>query len=61
MAQGYNQADDINYEETYVMVSCLEAIRLLITFACSKNFKSFQMDVKSDFLNGYINKEMYVS
>lgn len=30
-------------------------------YACFKDFKLFQMDVKSDFLNGYINKEVYVS
>lgn len=60
-AQGYNQEDGIDYEETYASVARLEAIRLLLAFACSQNFKLFQMDVKSVFLNGYINEEVYVS
>ena len=33
---------------------------ILLTFATSKGFKLFQMDVKSAFLNGYIEKEVYV-
>ena len=33
---------------------------MLLVFACFKNFKHFQMDVKSDFLNGFINEEVYV-
>lgn len=43
------------------MVARLEAIRLLLAYACYKDFKLFQMDVKSAFLNGYINEEVYVS
>ena len=56
VAQGYNQEEGIDYEETYAPVSRLEAIRLLLAYACSQNFKLFQMDVKSAFLNGYINE-----
>ena len=33
----------------------------MLAFACSQNFKLYQMDVKSAFLNGYINEEVYVS
>ena len=39
----------------------LEAVRLLFAFACISDFKLFQMDVKSVFLNGFINEEVYVS
>jgi len=60
VAQGYNQEEGIDYEETFSPVARLEAIRLLLAYACSQNFKLFQMDVKSAFLNGYINKEVYV-
>ena len=38
----------------------LEAIRMLLAFACFKNFVLYQMDVKSAFLNGFINEEVYV-
>ena len=61
VAKGYNQEEGIDYEETYAPVSRLEAIHLLLAYACSKNFKLYQMDVKSVFLNGVINKEVYVS
>uniref|UniRef100_A0A3Q7XZQ9 Uncharacterized protein LOC113786557 n=1 Tax=Cicer arietinum TaxID=3827 RepID=A0A3Q7XZQ9_CICAR len=37
-----------------------DAIRLLLAYACSMNFELYQMDVKSAFLNGYINEEVYV-
>jgi len=39
----------------------LEAVRLLLVFACMSGFKLFQMDVKSEFLNGIVNEEIYVS
>lgn len=61
VAQGYNQEEDIDYEETYALVARLEAISLLFAFSYSKNFKLFQMDVKSVFLNYYINGEVYVA
>ena len=59
--QGYNQEKGINYKETYALVTRLEAILLFLSYVCSRNFKLFQMDVKSSFLNGYINEEVYVS
>ena len=60
VAQGYNQQEGIDYEETFALVARLEAIRMLLDFACLKNFILYQMDVKSDFLNGFINEEVYV-
>jgi hypothetical protein len=60
VAQGFNQEEGINYEETFAPVARLEAIRMLLAFACYKDFKLFQMDVKSIFLNGLISKEIYV-
>ena len=60
MAQGYNQQEGIDYEETFAPVARLEAIRMLLAFACHKNFILYQMDVKSAFLNGFINEEVYV-
>ena len=60
VAQGYNQQEGIDYEETFAPVARLEAIRMLLAFACHKNFILYQMDVKSAFLNGFINEEVYV-
>ncbi|GJX44526.1 retrovirus-related pol polyprotein from transposon TNT 1-94 [Tanacetum coccineum] len=60
VAQGYNQQEGINYDETYAPVARLESIRILLAYACALNFKLFQMDVKSAFHNGFINEEVYV-
>ena len=60
VAQGYNQQEGIDYDETFAPVARLEAIRLLIAFASHQGFTLFQMDVKTAFLNGKINEEVYV-
>ncbi|GKD80262.1 retrovirus-related pol polyprotein from transposon TNT 1-94, partial [Tanacetum coccineum] len=57
VAQGYNQQEGIDYEETYAPVARLESIRILLAYDCALNFKLFQKDVKSAFLNGFINEE----
>ncbi|GJX79627.1 retrovirus-related pol polyprotein from transposon TNT 1-94 [Tanacetum coccineum] len=61
VAQGYNQQEGIDYDETYAPVARLESIRILLAYACALDFKLFQMDVKSVFLNGFINEEVYVA
>ncbi|GJX38309.1 retrovirus-related pol polyprotein from transposon TNT 1-94 [Tanacetum coccineum] len=58
VAQGYNQQEGIYYDETYAPVARLESIRILLAYACALDFKLFQMDVKSAFLNGFINEEV---
>ncbi|GJT13039.1 retrovirus-related pol polyprotein from transposon TNT 1-94 [Tanacetum coccineum] len=61
VAQGYNQQEGIDYDITYALVARLESIRILLAYACALDFKLFQMDVKSAFLNGFINEEVYVA
>ena len=60
VAKGYNQEEGIDYEETYAPVARLEAIRMLLAYASIMDFKLYQMDVKSAFLNGLIQEEVYV-
>jgi hypothetical protein len=60
VAQGYSQ-EGIDYEETFAPVAHLEAIRILLTFYMANGFKFYQMDVKSAFLNGYLEEEVYMS
>ncbi|GJW35028.1 retrovirus-related pol polyprotein from transposon TNT 1-94 [Tanacetum coccineum] len=60
-SQGYNRQEGIDYDETYALVVRLETIRILLAYACSYMFKKFQMDVKSAFLNGVIDEEVYVA
>ena len=57
VAKGYNQEEDIDYDETYAPIARLEAIRMLLAYASYMNFKLYQMDVKSIFLNGFIEEE----
>ncbi|GKC59872.1 retrovirus-related pol polyprotein from transposon TNT 1-94 [Tanacetum coccineum] len=56
-AQGYNQQEGIDYDETYAPVARLKSIRILLAYVCALDFKLFQMDVKSAFLNDFINEE----
>ncbi|GJR22777.1 retrovirus-related pol polyprotein from transposon TNT 1-94 [Tanacetum coccineum] len=61
VAQGYNQQEGIDYDETYAPVARLESIRILLAYAYTLDFKLFKMDVKSAFLNGFINEEFEMS
>jgi hypothetical protein len=60
VAQGFCQKEGVDFEETFAPVARIEAIRMLLAYAASKGFKLYQMDVKSAFLNGYIEEEVYV-
>ena len=60
VAKGYSQEEGIDYDETYAPVARLEAIRMFLAFAAHSNFKVYQMDVKSAFLNGELEEEVYV-
>ncbi|GJZ62773.1 retrovirus-related pol polyprotein from transposon TNT 1-94 [Tanacetum coccineum] len=60
VAQGYNQQEGINYDETFALVTRLEAIQIFLTFTTYMNFIVYQMDVKSAFLNGKLKEEVYV-
>jgi hypothetical protein len=60
VAQGFSQKEGINYEETFALVSRLEAIKILLAFSVTKGFKLHQMDVKCSFLNGVLEEEVYV-
>jgi hypothetical protein len=60
VAQGFNQKEGIDYEEAFALVARLEATRILLAFSVAKGFKLHQMDVKSAFLNGVLEEEVYV-
>jgi hypothetical protein len=55
-----SRCDRIDYEEAFAPVARLEAIRILLDFYVAKGFKLHQMDVKSAFLNGVLEEEVYV-
>ena len=60
IAQGYTQVEGIDFDETFAPVARLESIRILLAITCHLNFKLYQMDVKSAFLNGMLQEEVYV-
>jgi hypothetical protein len=60
VAQGYTQVEGLDFDETFAPAAILEAIRILLAYACSRNIKLYQMDVKSAFLNGKISELVYV-
>ncbi|GKC09703.1 putative ribonuclease H-like domain-containing protein, partial [Tanacetum coccineum] len=61
VAQGYTQEEGIDYNEVFAPVARIEAIRLFLAFASFMGFIVYQMDVKSAFLYGTIDEEVYVS
>ncbi|GKF05067.1 putative ribonuclease H-like domain-containing protein, partial [Tanacetum coccineum] len=61
VAQGHRQEEGIDYDEVFAPVTRIEAIRLFLAFASFMGFIVYQMDVKSAFLYGTIDEEVYVS
>ena len=59
VCKGYAQVEGIEFEETYAPIARLEAIRMFLALSCHKNFKVYQMDIKSAFLNGKL-EEVYI-
>ncbi|GJS97296.1 putative ribonuclease H-like domain-containing protein [Tanacetum coccineum] len=60
VAQGYTQEEGIDYDEVFAPVARIEAIRLFLAYASFMGFIVYQMDVKSTFLYGTIEEEVYV-
>ncbi|GJV71685.1 putative ribonuclease H-like domain-containing protein [Tanacetum coccineum] len=61
LAQGHRQEEGIDYDEVFAPVARIEAIRIFLAFTSYMGFIVYQMDVKSTFLYGKINEEVYVS
>ncbi|CAL2257239.1 unnamed protein product [Prunus armeniaca] len=60
VAKGYAQKLGLDYNETYAPVARLDTISTLIALAAQKNWKLYQLDVKSAFLNGVLQEEVYI-
>ncbi|GJV27343.1 retrotransposon protein, putative, ty1-copia subclass [Tanacetum coccineum] len=60
VAKGFTQTPRIDYEETFSPVADIRAIRILIAIAAFYDYEIWQMDVKTAFLNGYLNEEVYM-
>jgi hypothetical protein len=60
VARGFSQKEGIDYEETFTPVARYTSIKTIIAFAAKMKWKLHQMDVKTTFLNGVIEEEVYI-
>ena len=60
VCKGYAQIEGIDFEKTFSLVAIMEEIYFILAYASSKNIKMYQMDVKSYFLNGELEEEVYI-
>ena len=60
VAKGYTQKEDIDYEETFSLVAMLKSIRILLSIAAHLDYEIWQMDVKTAFLNGHLEEDIYM-
>jgi hypothetical protein len=60
VCKGYAQVEGQYFDETFAPVARFEAIIMFLSYACHNNFKVYQMDVKSTFLYGYLEEEVYM-
>ncbi|GJW77110.1 retrotransposon protein, putative, ty1-copia subclass [Tanacetum coccineum] len=60
VAKGYTQLYEVDYEETFSPVADIRAIRILISIAAFYDYEIWQMDVKTAFLNGYLDEDIYM-
>ncbi|MCO5580873.1 hypothetical protein L7F22_034745 [Adiantum nelumboides] len=61
VAKGYAQQKDIDYDETFAPTSRASTVRSLVAIAAHHNWKVHQLDIKTAFLNGDLQEEVYVS
>jgi hypothetical protein len=60
VAKGYTQCFGIDYDETFSPVADIRAIRILLAIVAFYDFEIWQMDVKTTFLNGYLDEDVYM-
>ena len=60
VARGFTQQPDIDFNETVAPVAHMDTVRTVLAIAAQNKWPVHQMDVKSTFLNGYLEEEVYV-
>ncbi|MBN8152382.1 hypothetical protein J0J37_22685, partial [Vibrio vulnificus] len=61
VAKGFRQTHGIDYDETFSPVAMLKSIRILLAIAAFHDYEIWQMDVKTAFLNGFLEEEVYMT
>ena len=61
MVKGYTQKEEVDYKKTFSPVAMLKSIRILLSIAAALDYEIWQMDVKTAFLNGDLEEEIYMS
>ena len=60
VARGFSQVEGIDYDETFAPVARYSSIRSILALSAQMGWKIHQMDVKTTFLNGKIEEEVYI-
>ena len=60
VAKGYSQREGIDYEETFSPVAMIKSFRILLSILAHLDYEIWQMDVKTTFLNGYLDEDIYM-
>ncbi|GJR43079.1 retrotransposon protein, putative, ty1-copia subclass, partial [Tanacetum coccineum] len=60
VAKGFTQTYRVDYEETFLPIADIRSIRILIAIAAFYDYDIWQMDVKTAFLNGYLDEDIYM-
>ena len=60
VAKGYSQCEGIDYHETFLPIAMLKSIHTMLAIATFHDYKIWQMDMKTDFLNGYLEEDIYM-
>jgi len=60
VAKGFSQVHGLHYDETFAPVAMLRSIRILLAIAAFHDYEVWQMDVKTAFLNGYLEEDVYM-
>jgi hypothetical protein len=61
VAKGFRQKQGIDYDETFSPVAMLKSIRILLAIAAYYDYEIWQMDVKTAFLNGFLEEDVYMT
>ena len=61
VAKGYTQRPSVDYDEKFSPVTMLKSIRILLSIATYHDYEIWQMDVKTAFLNGFLDEEIYMN